>query len=396
MSCFKFVVDKNIPLVGQAFGTLGSVTLLETGEFTPERMRDADALIVRSETKIDRKLLEGSRVQFVGTATIGTDHVDVDYLMSRGIAFASAPGCNSNSVKEYVVAALLYLAAEKRFSLAGKTLGVVGVGNVGSKVVQAAGALGLTVLQNDPPLARQTGDPCFVPLSTLMNADIISLHVPLTKSGSDPTFHLFDRFLFEQLKPGMVFMNTSRGAVVDSYALKHAIAVNRLGWTVLDVWENEPQIDAGLLPNTTLGTPHIAGYSLEGKLNAVRIIREAICRHFRLISPWEPPASACKASLPDIVIPEEDASSMQMLHRVVRHAYDIASDDRLLRAETTMPVEQRSEHFRLLRAHYRVRHEFSAMTVHLPMRYSGMEETLRSLGFFSEISSRHYAHASGT
>ncbi len=377
----KFVVDKNIPLVEKAFGSLGEVRLVETGEFTPEVVRDADVLVVRSETKVNQTLLEGSRVKFVGTATIGTDHIDLDYLISKGIAFASAPGCNSNSVKEYIVAGLLHLSSIKGFSLKGKTIGVVGVGNVGSKVVKVAEALGMTVLQNDPPRARIEGSSIFVPLDELMSADIITLHVPLTKLGEDATYHLFDEKRIAKIKSGTVFINTSRGAVVETAALKKAIRDKRIASTVIDVWENEPKIDTELLSAVTIGTPHIAGYSLEGKTNAIRMVREAFCDHFQIESSWDPTEELGVPEITNITVPEDILQTEEILHRIVNQCYNIAYDDEKLSGMLTLPSMYRAEYFKKLRTGYRTRREFTNVTVHLPTQHESLQEIISKLGF---------------
>ena len=269
------VVDNKNPHVEEAFRQFGTVQGCATREITKEVVREADAIIIRSETKVTKDLLEGSRVKFVGTATIGTDHVDLEYLHSQGIGFASAPGSNANSVAEYFVAAILTLADRKGFNLSGKTLGVVGVGNVGSKIVRNARALGMRVLQNDPPLARETGNPSFVPLDDFMEADIVTIHVPLTKAGTDPTFHLFGEERIRKMKAGAILINTSRGAVADGAALKRAVEAKHLGGVILDVWEGEPLVDVDLVKKIDIATPHIAGYSFDGKLAAVKMTYSA-------------------------------------------------------------------------------------------------------------------------
>ncbi|NQT84941.1 4-phosphoerythronate dehydrogenase, partial [bacterium] len=218
----KIVADENIPYVKEAFGSLGDVIPLPGRKIAPASVVDAEILLVRSITEVNASLLEGSRVRFVGTATIGTDHVDEEYLHSRGIAFASAPGSNANSVAEYVVAALLTTARRKNFPLKGKTIGVIGVGNCGSRVAKKAEALGMRVLLNDPPLWRQTGNKRFRPLEELFSADILTLHVPLTYEGIDATYHLVDEAFLSKLRPECILMNTSRGPVVDNLALATA------------------------------------------------------------------------------------------------------------------------------------------------------------------------------
>jgi len=202
------VVNKNTPFIFEAFSQLGNIRMLGTSEVTPDAVRDADILIVRSETRVDRDLLEGSSVRFVGTPTIGTDHVDLEYLTGHGIVFANAPGSNANSVAEYVAAALLAWADRTGTSLGGRSIGIVGVGNVGSKVVNVARALGMVPILNDPPRMRESGDASFKSLDELMDADVISLHVPLTRTGEDKTWHLFDASRIGKMKKGPVLINT--------------------------------------------------------------------------------------------------------------------------------------------------------------------------------------------
>jgi len=374
----KLIVDKDIPLAGSAFGALGNVELVDAAALTRAGLRDTDALIVRSTARVDAQLLDGSRVKFVGTATIGTDHVDTEYLASRGIAFASAPGSNANSVKEYVVAALLDIAVRRSWSLKGASIGIVGVGHVGSIVRNAAEALGMRVLLNDPPLARQTGDRRFVPLDELMDAEVITLHVPLTKGGPDATFHLFDEKRFDRMKRGSIIINTSRGSVVKGDALRNAAAGKQLGGSVVDVWENEPGIDAALLANVTIGTPHIAGYSVEGKLNALRMIRKALCVHFGIDDDWRPVPDAAKRELE---VPPGMMTAESVLHYIVSRSYDIALDDKMLRGIADRPPQERGEYFTKLRSGYRERHEFAGTAVRLPEKHGHLAGAIAALGF---------------
>ncbi len=376
----KLLIDKNIPFAEKAFGTIGEVSAMDTGALTRERARDADVLVVRTETKVDRSLLEGSTVKFVGTATIGTDHVDLTYLASRGIAFASAPGCNSNAVKEYVTAALLELASRNGMTLAGRTIGVVGVGNVGSKIVRVAEALCMRVLQNDPPLARLAEKSKFVTLEEVLASDIVTLHVPLTRSGADATYHLMDRERLTRMKAHAIFINTSRGPITATDALKEAVREKGLR-TVLDVWEHEPALDGGLLELSALATPHIAGYSLEGKVNATRMIREAVCRHFWNRTAWDPGEELPASPITEITVAPDALGAQEILRRVVLECYDITADDTALRRTLTLPEGERPEHFRALRSSYAHRREFSNVTVQLPEHHAGLENTFLSLGF---------------
>ncbi len=241
------VVNKHTPYAVEAFEHIGKVTALDTNEITKDTVKDADILIVRSETKVDHTLLDGSRVKFVGTVTIGTDHVDQEYLAKSGITFVSAAGSNSNSVSEYITAVLLELAQNKGFSLKGKSIGIVGVGNVGSKVWRKVEALGMQVFLNDPPLQRQGSSYPLQSIEKLMEADIVTLHIPLTRSGPDATFHLFDENRIRKMKQGAILINSSRGGVVETDALKRALSDGHISAAVLDVWEKEPNIDTSLL-----------------------------------------------------------------------------------------------------------------------------------------------------
>jgi erythronate-4-phosphate dehydrogenase len=376
----RIVIDKNIPLAASAFKDLGDLVLLDTQEINSMAIKDADVLVIRSETKVGRQLLERSRVQFVATATIGTDHIDLDYLKSHEIGFANAPGSNANSVKEYILAALLVLSRRMGFTLHGKTLGVVGVGNIGSKVVKLASALGLNVLQNDPPLARKSGQSQFLSLDELMGADIVTLHVPLTRVGEDATYHLFDGHRIGAMKPGSILINTARGAVVETSALKDALRRGHLSAAVVDVWENEPSIDAELLQLASLGTAHIAGYSMDGKVNAVRRIREAVCRFLGDTSTWDPcgelppPEATC-------IHLDGGGGLEESLYTAVRQCYDVELDDGQLREMLGIPVEERMPYFVKLRTGYRIRREFSSVCVEVPPGPETMHRVIDSLGF---------------
>ena len=375
------VVNKYTPYVVQAFEKIGKVTALGTSEITKDAVRDADVLIVRSETKVNCELLEGSRVRFVGTVTIGTDHIDKEYLAKNGIAFVSAPGSNSNSVSEYITAALLELACSQGFSLHEKTIGIIGVGNVGTKVWHKAEALGLRVLLNDPPLERQGSIFPLRSLDELMEADIVTLHVPLTRTGLDATYHLLDEGRIRKMKHHAILLNTSRGAVVETDALKSALLDNHLAAAVLDVWEGEPNINTSLLDLVTVGSPHIAGYSLDGKVNALRMNYEAVCRYLSLPIDRDINTLVPDHDVPEINIDVMKLSSEQALREIVKNNYDIRLDDRLLRQLVSLPGTERGKYFQSLRAEYRIRREFFNSTVSLPETAKGIAHTLQLLGF---------------
>ena len=255
----KILADINIPFVAECFSSIGEVRVVSGREITPAGVSDADVLLVRSITPVGAHLLADSKVRFVATATIGFDHIDIDFLRRNNIGFVSAPGSNANSAAEYVIAGLLEIGRKYGIDLDGKSIGIIGVGNVGSRVAEKCSALGMQIYLNDPPLQRQTGEAKYLPLKELFNCDFITLHTPLTFDGVDKTYHLADEKFFKSLKEGCVFVNASRGGVADCDALKAAIRSERLRAVVLDVWENEPNIDTELLRMVDLSTPHIAG-----------------------------------------------------------------------------------------------------------------------------------------
>jgi len=385
----KIVADENIPYVKEAFGSLGEVVTLPGRRVDAASVRDAEMLLVRSITAVNSALLEGSNVRFVGTATIGTDHVDEEYLESRGIAFASAPGSNANSVAEYIVAALLTLAGRKNFRLKGKIIGVIGVGNCGSRVVKKAEALGMKVLLNDPPLQRQTGDLKYRPIEELLNADILTLHVPLTHEGIDSTYHLVGEAFLKRLRPECILINTSRGAVVDNQALLSALDSGKINGAVLDVWENEPTIDLDLLDRVDQGTSHIAGYSLDGKANATMMLYEAACSFLgaepRLdVSSVLPEPDCARIECRDVTSGQASGRDDEdTIADVVRAVYDIERDDAALRELHDVGPGDRAASFDRLRKEYPVRREFHNTEVILPCSRgdSGLAKALGGLGF---------------
>ncbi|MCI0698840.1 4-phosphoerythronate dehydrogenase PdxB [candidate division KSB1 bacterium] len=377
----KIIADENIPCVREAFSRLGEVRLLPGRAITRETLLDANILLVRSITPVNAKLLQNTAIRFVATATIGTDHVDIEYLEQQGIVFASAAGSNANSVAEYVVAALVHHAVTYGLSLAQLTLGVVGVGHIGSRVEKMATALGMRVLLNDPPLARQTRDPKYLPLDALMQADVITLHTPLTHEGEDATFHLFDAERLHAMKRGSMLINTSRGPVVDNAALKAALQSGHLAAAILDVWENEPEIDVELLRLVEIGTPHIAGYSLDGKLNGTHQIYLAACEFLGVTPQWQLETALPPVSQPLISLSLAGRKREEILQSAIQPAYDIAADDRRLRACLNLPPEERGRYFDRLRRDYPVRREFHNYLVELSGNEPAFIKQLKALGF---------------
>jgi len=375
------VADENMPLAREAFSTLGEVRLVPGRQITPGTLADCDILAVRSVTRVDESLLAGSPVRFVGTATIGTDHVDTNYLERAGIGFSAAPGCNATSVAEYVVAALFVLAERKNFRLRDKSLGIIGVGNVGSRVESRAKALGMKVVLNDPPLREATGDPKYRDLDEALGSDIVTLHVPLEKGTAYPTYHMVDSRFIERLKPGAILINTSRGAVADSKALAAGMDSGRIGAAVLDVWEGEPDIPLELLEKTGIATPHIAGYSYDGKVRGTQMIYEAACRYFAREPEWDPERFLPAPDRERLKLDGKLSLAEEFLHKAVALSYDIMADDRALRKIAEIAAEQRGAYFDSLRRQYPVRREWASRVLELSGELSGLKPVFEGLGF---------------
>lgn len=279
----KLVIDDKIPYIREAIAKITPRAVYKRGaDITADDVRDADALIVRTRTRCDERLLAGSRVRFVATATIGFDHIDTGYLARAGIGWANCPGCNAASVAQYLRSTLLLLQRDCGLSLPGATLGVVGCGHVGSRVCAVGRELGMRVIVCDPPV----GLPDYLGMDVIeREADVVTFHVPLTDGGPCPTRHLADASFFARLACKPFLINTSRGPVVDNQALKWAMRHGLVRQAVIDTWEHEPLIDTELLSMVYIGTPHIAGYSADGKVNADNMAIDALCRYFGIENP---------------------------------------------------------------------------------------------------------------
>jgi len=352
----RIIADDKIPFLKGAMEDVAEIQYLPGAATTAEDVRDAHAVITRTRTKCSAPLLDGSKVRFIATATIGFDHIDADYCAKHNIQWTSAPGCNSGSVMQYVTSTLLNLAQHHAISLKNSTLGVVGIGNVGSKVKRAAEALGMKVLCCDPPRQRTEGIRDFVALDRILaESDFITLHVPLNRGGEDRTLAMGDRDFFTAMKPGAFLINSSRGPVVKGDALKEALKSEKLKGAVLDVWEHEPDIDLELQELVDYGTPHIAGYSADGKANGTTMSVQAISRFFQLgINDWKVENVPIEDN-PEILIPDELNDTQSRIAHAVNHCYDIAFDDRILRSSPETFEKQRGD--------YRIRREFFAFTV---------------------------------
>jgi erythronate-4-phosphate dehydrogenase len=364
------VADENIPCVEAAFGGFGSVERRAGRELDATTVANADVLLVRSVTPVGPSLLAGSAVQFVGSATIGTDHVDRAYLDREGIAFAHAPASNADSVADYVGAALLLLAQRQGEPLRGRTVGIVGCGNIGGRLARRLPALGLSVLRNDPPLAAaaeadgRAHD--FVSLNrVLAEADILTCHVPLTTDGPHPTHHLIDAEALDRLGAGAWVLNTSRGPVVDNAALRAALGDGPVAAAALDVWEGEPEPDPALVRAVDVATPHIAGYALDGKVRGTAMLYEALCDHLGVDPTWSPEA-VLRPERPDALHghpPDPQLPPTDYLDQLARQAYDLRADDARMRALLDRPPADRGAYFSRLRATYPVRREMQRFSV---------------------------------
>ena len=363
----------------EAFRHLGHVRILPDRSISNRDLREADALVVRSKTRVDAALLEGTSVRFVGTATAGTDHLDVDWLSANGIAHAAAPGCNASSVAEYVVASLFVLARRRKTTLAGKTIGIVGDGQVGSRLARKCATLGMRVLKNDPPLAADAPDD-YVSLDALLaESDVVSLHVPLVSDGPWPTVRLADYRFFERLKPGAWFVNAARGEVCDADALLHARRADLLSGVVLDVWNPEPAFRPELLEIADLATPHVAGHSYEGKLAGTATCRRRLCEYFEL--PQRPLPPPVDLPAPEVELDAAGQDDEALLAAAIRSVYDPERDDRNLRAMAPLDEIERARAFDALRGNYPVRREFSAARLRLRNASADLKRKFAGIGF---------------
>ena len=352
----KFIIDDKIPYTKGVLEPFGDVIYLPGAKITKDVVKNADALLIRTRTICNKSLLSGSSVKFIATATIGYDHIDTSYCRFAGISWTNAPGCNSGSVEQYFASALVTYAEAKNLNLKDLCIGVVGVGNVGSKVARLCRLLGMKVLLNDPPRARTEDPSAFVSLKNIMDAaDIISLHVPLNLHGEDATYHLADAGFFSGLKARPLLINTCRGEVVNTSAVKTALAQGLVSGYICDCWEQEPDIDLELLSMAWLATPHIAGYSRDGKAIGTQMSIQSLSRYFSLgLEQWQP-AGIEQPGNPVFELNGKGKNEQQLITEAVLATYNIRSDDNALRNDPSK--------FELLRGDYPVRREFKAFTI---------------------------------
>lgn len=371
----KIVCDNKIPFLKGVFEPYAEVLYLPGAKTTPEDVRDADALIVRTRTACAEPLLKGSRVKVIATATIGFDHIDTAWCEANGIVWENAPGCNSWSVKQYIASVLVKLARKHSLKLSEMTLGVVGVGNVGSKVADAARVLGMKVLLNDPPRARKEGREGFVSLDELLSlSDIVTVHVPLQRGGEDNTLHLFDAERLASMRPDQILINSSRGEVVDNKAIKNILKKGGLRGAVLDVWEGEPELDPELVDLLDFATPHIAGYSADGKANGTTAAVRTVARQLGLpLEQWSASGIPEPAQALSFSIDASGKTTEDVLAEAILYTYDVDRD--------CLPLREHLELFEKLRGDYQVRREFSAFTVTLIGGSPQMASRIKELGF---------------
>lgn len=371
----KIIIDNKIPFIKGVLEPYAEVVYKAGAQTTAEDAADADALITRTRTICSSSLLEGSKVRAIATATIGYDHIDTAWCEANGIAWSNAPGCNSWSVKQYISSVLVVLAERHGLSLENLTLGVIGVGNVGSKVADAGRALGMKVLLNDPPKARKEGGEGFVDIDRIVaESDIITIHVPLQKEGGDATWHLFDARRIGSLRADQILINSSRGPVVDNRALKSALQSRSIRAAVLDVWEGEPELDPELVGLLDISTPHIAGYSADGKANGTSMSVRYIAARLGLpLTEWKAEGVPAPAQSLEFSLDAGGKTAQEVLAEAILHTYDVRQDSDALRSDLGA--------FEKLRGDYMIRREPSAFTIHLEKAPAGLADRLRLLGF---------------
>ncbi|NWN91485.1 4-phosphoerythronate dehydrogenase PdxB [Marinobacter adhaerens] len=379
------VADENIPLLEAFFGDMGQIRRVSGRTMSAADVRDADVLLVRSVTRVDKALLEGSRVRFVGTATIGTDHVDLAWLEQNGIRFSAAPGCNANSVAEYVLAVLsLYAELQVMDDWTQLSVGIVGAGNVGSELAEKLLRLGFTVKLCDPPRAMQEPDRehAFTSLEDALTCDVVTLHTPLTRNTAHPTYHMVDTPELAGLTPDQLLINAGRGGVISNSALSERLKQPDAPLVALDVWEQEPQISAELLSQVWLATPHIAGYSFEGKVRGTEMVYQAVCQFLGL-----PVRKKAGQFLPQPALSKavftSAADEQTAVWTALRACYDPRSDDARLRKVMRLARsgEEQGVAFDRLRRDYPVRRECSSLKVELKGSSRSLQDSFRAAGF---------------
>jgi erythronate-4-phosphate dehydrogenase len=370
----KVIVDNKIPYIQGVLEPYAEVVYLPGHLTNAGVVKDADALLTRTRTICDRQTLEGSKVKLIATATIGFDHIDTGYCEQAGIKWLNAPGCNAESVNQYIASALLSYSTRHGLSLKGKTMGVVGVGQVGSRIARTCEILGMKVLLNDPPRERREGSAQFSSLQTIQQqADVISFHVPLNRGGPDNTFHLADRRFLQNLGAKPLLINTCRGEVFNTEDILKASESNGVAGLIIDCWENEPRLDLNLLNRVDYGTSHIAGYSKDGKANGTTNSVRVISQFFGMgIDDWEP-SDVEPPAKPVFDIDGQGKDDQMVIAEAVFNTFKIENDDQVLRANPDL--------FEQLRGDYPVRREFGSHSIKLSNCEAEVGDKLKRLGF---------------
>ncbi len=374
----QIVADENLPLLTEFFQELGEIKTYPGRSLCAKDVAQADILLVRSVTQVNEALLKDTKVRFVGTATIGQDHIDLDYLQANNIRFARAPGCNAQAVGDYILSVLSVLADEQGCHLNNLQIGIVGVGSVGFALRQRLEKMGLSVLACDPfKDPQEVGE--LVSLDEVLQADVVSLHTPFTTTGEAPTAHLINAPRLQQMQANACLINSGRGGVVDNQALLTHLQKNSDFKAVLDVWENEPSPNIELLKHCFLATPHIAGYSLDGKMRGSEMIYQQLCEFLGL-----PVRLKLPQFLPEPGIKRIDFTDQvpinQALRTAIRAAYEVRVDDGLMRAHF-MRAQNASNAFDLLRRNYPLRRDMSQLRISVPARCHELEKQLSAVGF---------------
>ncbi|QQS50604.1 MAG: 4-phosphoerythronate dehydrogenase [Bacteroidota bacterium] len=369
----KIIADKDIPFLFGVFEPFCDIEYFHHSKINNQIVLGADVLIIRTRTICNAELLKGSKVKFIASATIGFDHIDVDYCKKEGISWKNSPGCNSGAVKQWFMSAIFALIAKQNMNIRDITLGVVGVGHVGSKVASFAEAIGLRVLLNDPPRERVEGNCNFrVMQSIIRECNLISFHVPLIHNGPDKTFHLVNQSFIESLQPGTMLINCSRGEVIDTNAFLSVGKKKKLK-AVLDVFENEPSISQELASMASIITPHIAGYSIEGKANATTQVVQRVAEYLEIpLNDWQPDYEL-PGYLNQLVVDAKNKENDEVMAEVICRTYAVEKDDALLRKNLN--------NFENIRSSYVYRYEPQDWTIGLLNGGAEIIQSLKAIGF---------------
>jgi erythronate-4-phosphate dehydrogenase len=377
----KIVADSAIPFVERTFSCIGEVVHVDGWQIRSETLKDTDVLVCRTITKVNQQLLQDTAVKIVASSTSGTDHIDLDYLHQHSINFVSAPGSNARSVAEYVLSAMCVLADQRGFDLTTKTVGIIGCGHVGSQLRRFLQTIDIECLVCDPFLQEASAGNEYCEMLDIQQADIITLHVPLTTDGPYPTSEMLDADYFQGLKSDVVLINTARGGVVDESALKGFLQKNPQAMAVIDVWANEPAIDSELIIRADIATPHIAGYSMDGKLRATQSVFEQVCAVLQIDSHYDGLEQVFPVEKTREISLSQQHSDIEALSLAVLASYDVRSDAAALRRILESDVMDRSSFFAELRNNYPIRREFSSLGIALEKEAESLRQLLLTLGF---------------